>query len=78
MNRLDDLNTVVRIHRRQQATRLYAMLDNNRRQRRSLGAMCKPMCLLLRQPLYRIPPRCRLRLKFLRKSLRELCISIPL
>ena len=48
VNRLDDLSAVVRVHGRQQAAWLDAMFDDSRRQRRSLGAMRKPVCLLLR------------------------------
>jgi len=76
VNRLDDLSAVVRIHRRQQAARLDAMFDDSRRQRRSLGAMREPVCLLLRQPFDRVPSRCRLRLEFLHERLRELRVSV--
>lgn len=78
MNRLDDLSAKVRIHGRQQAARLYAVLDDRRCQRRSLWAMREPMCLLLRQPLDRVPPRCRLRLELLREGLCKLRVSVPL
>ena len=40
--------------------------------------MREPMCLLLRQPLDRVPPRCRLRLELLREGLCKLRISVPL
>ena len=76
VNRLDDLGTILRIHRRQQATRLYAIFDNSRHQR-SLWAIREPMNLLLRQPLDRIPSRCCLGLELLRQCLRELRVSIP-
>jgi len=53
------------------------MLDNSRRQRRSLRTMREPVRLLLRQPLDREPTRCRLRLELLRERLRKLRVSVP-
>jgi hypothetical protein len=54
------------------------MLNDSGCQRGSLWAMREPMCLLLRQPLDRVPPRCRLCLELLREGLRELRVSVPL
>ena len=73
---LDDLSTVVRVHGRQQAARLDAMLDDSRRQRRRFRAMQKPMRLLLAQSLDRVSPRRRLRLELLSERLRELRVSV--
>jgi hypothetical protein len=76
MDRLDDLGTVVRVHGRQQATRLNAVFDDRRRQRCRFRAMRKPMRLLLSQSLDRVSSRRRLCLEFLRERLRELRVSV--
>lgn len=76
MDCLDDLGTVVRVHGRQQAARLDAVLDDSRRQCRRFRTMRKPMCLLLPQSLDRISSRRCLRLEFLRERLRELRVSV--
>ena len=73
---LDDLGTVVRVHGRQQAARLDAVLDDSKRQRVGFRAMRKPMHLLLCQSLDRVSPRRRLRLELLSERLRELRVSV--